>query len=255
MYNRYRISEIMRLLENVLINGTFPDIVLNNVEPSKFVANYIDLVIYKDIIQRYNIKNRYALEFLVKSSISSMASKFSINKVHNTLKSQNVKVGKNLLYSFQKILSDIQFAFYLRKYHIDQSVRRVELSIPKAYLVDNALYSFIEYKRDLGKLMENFVLLELVKAGYEVNKNIFYFEDKNAEVDFVIKKDDVEELIQVSYASDKVDEREYRNLVQASIMLNCSNLTVITWDLEDKMTVDGNEIRLIPLWKWLINRR
>ncbi|MGC8558353.1 MAG: DUF4143 domain-containing protein [Nitrososphaeria archaeon] len=103
-------------------------------------------------------------------------------------------------------------------------------------------------------MMENFVLLELVKGGYEVNKNVFYFDDKNAEVDFVIKKEDVEELIQVSYASDKVDEREYRNLVQASIMLNCSNLTVITWDLEDKMTVDGNEIRLIPLWKWLINR-
>ncbi|MGC8662077.1 MAG: ATP-binding protein [Nitrososphaeria archaeon] len=254
MYNRYRISEIMRLLENVLINGTFPDIVLNNVEPSKFVANYIDLVIYKDIIQRYNIKNRYALEFLVKSSISSMASKFSINKVHNTLKSQNVKVGKNLLYSFQKILSDIQFAFYLRKYHTDQSVRRVELSIPKAYLVDNALYSFIEYKRDLGKLMENFVLLELVKAGYEVNKNIFYFEDKNAEVDFVIKKDRVEELVQVSYANDKVEEREYSNLAQASSMLNCSNLTIITWDIEDKMTVDNKEIRLIPLWKWLLTR-
>lgn len=252
VYNRYKISEIKRLLESVLISGTFPDIVLNNAEPSKFIANYVDLVIYKDIIERYNIKNRYALEFLVKSSISSMASKFSINKVHSTLKSQNVKVGKNLLYSFQKILSDIQFAFYLRKYHADGSARK--LSIPKVYLVDNGLYSFVEYKRDLGKLMENFVLLELVKAGHEVNKDVFYFEDKNAEVDFVIKKDKVEELIQVSYESEKIEEREYRNLIQASNLLNCNNLTIITWGLEDKMDIEGKEIRLIPLWKWLLTR-
>ncbi|MGC8558354.1 MAG: hypothetical protein ACP5NC_05110 [Nitrososphaeria archaeon] len=79
----------------------------------------------------------------MKSSISSMATKFSINKVHSTLKSQNVKVGKNLLYSFQKILSDIQFVFYLRKYHANASSRKLELSIPKAYLVDNVLYTFI----------------------------------------------------------------------------------------------------------------
>jgi predicted AAA+ superfamily ATPase len=66
----------------------------------------------------------------------------------------------------------------------------------------------------------------------------------------------IKELIQVSYINniDEIDRREIRSLIKASNLLNCNDLKIITWDLEDKIIEDNKEIKLIPLWKWLLNR-
>lgn len=83
----------------------------------------------------------------------------------------------------------------------------MELSLPKAYVIDNGIYSFTTYKHDIGVLMESFVFQELIKQGLEINKNLFYLEN-NYEVDFVIEKNTkIRQLIQVGYASGK-DEIE-----------------------------------------------
>lgn len=76
--------------------------------------------------------------------------------------------------------------------------------------MDNAIYTYFE-REDAGKLMENIVFLELVKKNLVPNENIFYWRsNRGDEIDFVIKKDaQIEELIQVTYASGK-DEIERR---------------------------------------------
>ncbi len=51
-----------------------------------------------------------------------------------------------------------------------------------------------------------------------------------------------------------MDKREIRSLSKASNLLNCNDLKIITWDLEDKVIKDNKEIKLIPLWKWLLNK-
>lgn len=87
---------------------------------------------------------------------------------------------------------------------------------------------------------------------------IYYFKDyQQHEVDFLIKENNIiKELIQVSYINniDEIDKREIRSLLKASNLLNCNDLKIITWDLEDKVIKDNKEIKLIPLWKWLLNR-
>lgn len=76
--------------------------------------------------------------------------------------------------------------------------------------MDNAIYTYFE-REETGKLMENIVFLELVKKNFVPNENIFYWRsNRGDEIDFVIKKDaQIEELIQVTYASEK-DEIERR---------------------------------------------
>ena len=59
---------------------------------------------------------------------------------------------------------------------------------------------------------------------------------------------DVDQLIQVTYATDKVEERETKSLIKASKELKCKNMIIITWDYEGM--VDG--IGCLPLWKWLL---
>jgi predicted AAA+ superfamily ATPase len=75
------------------------------------------------------------------------------------------------------------------------------------------------------------------------------------EVDFVVKKGlNVEQLIQVTYASnkDEIEKREIRGLLKASELLKCENLLIITWDYEDEVRTENKKIVFKPLWKWLL---
>jgi len=256
LYNVYKIAEIKNILLRVLENGSFPDIILENIKPSMFFKEYWDLVIYKDVVERYGIKNRYGLEFFIKSLISSFSGKTSMKKILNSLRSQGVKISKTTLYNFQKILEDVRIFSFLRKY--GRSVKKIEMTIPKVYCVDNGLYTYIERKKDMGKLMENFVFLELIKRGYEENRDIFYVDFRNGEVDFLIKEGlNIKQLIQVTYANskDEIERREIRSLLKAYDLFKEFNpeLIVITWDYEDILKIDNKEIKFIPLWRWLLS--
>ncbi|MGQ9479604.1 MAG: ATP-binding protein [Thermoproteota archaeon] len=128
-YSAYETGKIKNLARNHVEKGSFPDVVLTHIPPSTFYRDYLDLVVYRDIIERYGIKNRYVLDFFIKSVISSFANIFSVNKVFNTFKSMDIKVSRKILYNFQKILEDVGFAIFLRR--IGSSLRKVELTLPK----------------------------------------------------------------------------------------------------------------------------
>ncbi|MFP3910424.1 MAG: ATP-binding protein, partial [Archaeoglobaceae archaeon] len=63
------------------------------------------------------------------------------------------------------------------------------------------------------------------------------------------------ELIQVCYDFEdlKTREREIRSLLKASEEVDCSNLTVITWDYEGREEHESREVEYVPVWKWLLN--
>ena len=251
-YSSEDLGRIKKLLRSCIKEGCFPNIVLKEVEPPKFISELIDIVVFKDIIERYGVENRIALEFFIKNAISSNSNIFSVNKVYNSAKSQQIKVSKNTLYQFQKFLEDVNTIFFLKKY--SRSIRKTEASLPKTYVIDNGMYSFTTYKYDFGILMESFVFQELLKHGYEPNKNFFYFSN-GYEVDFVFTEGEkIRQLIQVTYTSarDEIEKREIKALLKASEELNCNNLLVITWDYENEEMINKKKIKYIPLWKWLL---
>jgi len=253
-YSAYEIGRIRNLAKSHVERGSFPDIILGHIHPSTFFRDYFDLVVYRDIVERYGIRNRYALEFFMRSVVSSFAKIFSVNKVFNTLKSMGVSVSRKTLYSFQKILEDIGFAIFLRK--ISGSLRRIELTIPKAYLVDNGIFRFTENKLDLGGLLEAAVLQELCKSGYEPNRDIFYWRNSaGREVDFILREGMVtKQLIQAVYASNRseIEEREINSLLKASGLFKCKNLLVITWDYEAEVKIGDKTVKFSPFWKWAL---
>ncbi|MEM2998878.1 MAG: hypothetical protein QW542_08030, partial [Thermoproteota archaeon] len=57
-----------------------------------------------------------------------------------------------------------------------------------------------------------------------------------------------------SYVSnmDELNEREIEALLKASSALNCNNLLIISWDVEEQIEVNGRVVKLVPLWKWLL---
>ncbi|WP_016729767.1 ATP-binding protein [Saccharolobus islandicus] len=81
-------------------------------------------------------------------------------------------------------------------------------------------------------------------------KGLYYVKGKDFEIDFY---DEISSrLLQVTYTSDKIEEREIRSLLKAEEMLRAKELIVITYDIEGKEEREGKKIKLIPLYKFLL---
>ena len=131
-------------------------------------------------------------------------------------------------------------------------VREQEINPKKVYSIDSGLRNLVgfTFTEDLGKLYENVVFLELFKR-YDA---VFYWSDKY-EVDFVVKDGKtIQQLVQVCYdlSNPHTKEREIKSLLKASEEFHCSNLLIITSEMENVENQDGKIIKYIPLWKWLL---
>ena len=247
-----KIAKIKHHLERYLKKGGFPQVVLKKIEEKEFFKEYINVVLYRDLVERYHIENIDTMKFLILSAIQSSSKEFSINKIYKQIK-QKIPVGNKTLYLYSSYLEDVFFAFYLYKFNY--SYKKSLLSIPKIYINDTGIFYHFN-KEGIGRMMENLVFIELKKRELKGIEETYYFKDyQQHEVDFVIKEGmEVKQLIQVTYAHDidEIEKREIRSLIKASDLLRCKNLLVITWDYEAVEEIKGKTIRFVPLWKWLL---
>ena len=232
------------------MEGSYPEVILYEKEREKILSEILDVTIYRDIIERYFVKNIKALRLTITGVANSPY--FSVHKFSNYLKSLGIKVSKNTIYSYLEYLSDSMILYQLRKF--SKSYKEIHQTIPKMYFVDNG-FLFIQGIRDVGRFMEGVVFVELIRRGLKINRDLFYYRSQDYEVDFVLKEGmDVKQLVQVSYASamDEIEKREIKALMKASDMLHCKNMLLITWDYEDEIIINNKKIKAIPLWKWLL---
>ena len=249
----YLSSSRKALLLNLLdkfLNGSYPEVVFFEEGKEKILKEIMDVTIYRDVIERFKVKNIKVLKLLLKNLIASTY--FSVHGFYNYLKSMGIKVSKNTLYSYVDNFSDAMVLFTLRSY--SESYKKKEQTIPKPYFVDNGLLvvNGIESK---GRLMENAVFMELIRRDFTTDNSLFYF-DSQKEVDFVLKEEGkIARLIQVCYDIEdfKTKERELSALAKAGDELKCSDMVVITYDYENVDEYKGWEIKFVPLWKWLIS--
>ncbi len=242
-------AKIKNLLREYLEYGGFPDVVKNEYRIN-ILREYSDLILFRDFIERHKIKNIEVARALHGFIIQNFAREISIMRIYNRLKSSNIRVSKDSVYSYISKLEDTLFFHFLNRY--SEKIHLRENWPKKVYLCDTGLTKVVKYHEDLGRLMENAVFLDLLRRrNYDPLIDIYYFRYQGGEVDFVIKEGEkIRELIQVTYASDEdeIEDREIKALSKVSEELKCKKKIVITWDYED----EKEGIKFIPLWKWLL---
>ncbi|AHL22926.1 putative ATPase (AAA+ superfamily) [Thermococcus nautili] len=247
-------ARIKAFLREYLEFGGFPEVVLLD-DPflkRKTLSEYIDVMLYRDVVERHNVKNLKAIRLFLKLLMASFAKEFSVNKTARYMKGMGVEVSRNTLYSYFEYFKEAYLVFPLRKF--SHNLREIEKSIPKVYIIDSGLINAYSPRSggSIGRLMENAVFLELRRRERE----LYYFKDERGrEVDFVVVEDGiVSGLIQVSYSIDEPEtfEREVSALMSASEKLDCDSLTIINWERDDTIEVEGKKVRLLPLWKFLL---
>jgi len=242
-------GKIIHKLEDYVKYGGYPETVRYREEWDRILSEILDVTIFRDIVERYDVKNIKMLKLFLNAIFNSK--EFSIHKFYNFLKSQGIKVSKNTLYTYFGYFEDSFIVFSLKKF--SYSYKNIESSTSKIYLVDNGLLS-LQGIQDQGRLIENIVFIELKRRN--IGEMFYYQTTSGREIDFIINKGKkVRELIQVCYSLDNfiTKEREVKALLQGSEELQCDNLRVITWDYEADEIVNGKKIRYVPLSEWLLS--
>ncbi len=241
---------LKRYLEEYVQFGGFPELCCyGDILKIRTLQEYFDMVLYKDIVERYGIEKIDVMRALMRIVVKNFANRISVRKIYDILLSSGRKLSKNKMYEYFSYLEEIGFVVPLRRFSFSEL--QSAGSIPKFYLVDVGFPTIFGMK-DMGRRMENTVAMELQrrKHYFRPTMDVSYYLYRNGEVDFVVNEGfEVKELIQVCY--DPTDsltrKREERSLLELSRRVGCKNLTVITWDYEE----DG-EINYVPLWKWLL---
>jgi len=248
-------DEKAKLLEYVtkyMTNGGYPEVVTKGVDPRGYLDVLFDAVLFKDVVKRHKVRFSEQISNLGSYLINNVSAQYGTKKLANVLKFKSEVTLENYL----NYLTEAYLLFPLRQHSTKAGVRL--RSSKKTYVVDNGFVTAkaVQHSPDTGKLMENLVFAELVKKGYQPNRELFYYKTRNdREIDFVLKKGyQVVELMQVSYnlADHDVEEREVKALVEAGKELDVSNLTILTWNEKREITADGTIIHLKPLWEWLL---
>jgi predicted AAA+ superfamily ATPase len=255
LYSSKSLAYIKNAQDKFLTDGAFPEtLFLEEKYRNQTLQEYFNVLLYKDLAERYNITNTIALKFFLKRIIATSTKQISINKIYNELKSAGIKIGKNTLYDFLDYVQNIYLALTLHRY--DKSLVNKELGERKIYSIDIGLNNATEFKfsDNIGKSLENAVFLELKRNCSE----IFYYRDSNSECDFIVnEKNKITQAIQVTYdmSDEDTKNREIKGLVNACNNFNLKNGVIITYDNEDEIVQDGINVKLIPFYKWTSERK
>lgn len=203
----------------------------------EYLKNIFNTIIYRDIINRYSVRNVSFLEQLVLFLASNTGSIFSSKKISDFLKSQRINIAPNQVQIYNRYLVNAFIIQAVSRYDI---IGKRIFEIGEKYYFENlgirnALWGY--RLEDRGKIVENAVYNHLAYCGYKISIGMFGAK----EIDFIAERNGERKYIQVAlsiYEKQTID-REFGNLL--AIKDNYPKL-VITMEPFSGNTVEGIEI-------------
>jgi hypothetical protein len=165
--------------------------------------------------------------------------------MRNLLNAAGAKVGTSTIISWLDSLKDSFLITEIRNMNYRFSEREAK---KKYYFIDNGLL-FALGEQSGSKLLET-LAYHVIKKQYD---EIMFFKSPNSEVDFVIPE---KALFQVSMElnNETTKNREFKSILKAGKYMNINNLTIITYELEDRIKRGEQTISIIPIWKLIIQK-
>jgi len=193
--------EANRDLENRLIYGMYPEVILKTEEQKQTIKNITQSYLFKDVFTYKDLKKPEVLEKLVKALALQIGKLVSYNEI-----SQLLKVDVETVQRYIDILEKSYVIFRLPSF---QRNMRNELSESrKIYFYDlgvrNAIINnFLPLNRrtDVGSMWENFLIVERIKNNFNAEQFFNYYfwrTHQKQEIDFVEERE--EELLAIEFS-------------------------------------------------------
>jgi len=248
-------SKLQHAFESFLDIGGFPEVQRYSPEARRrTLQSYLEIAVLRDVAERHGITNLAALRFVIRRLLRSVGSRVSVNALHQDLKSQNIAVGKDQVYAYLSHLEDSFLVFPLSLHATSE--RRRQMNPRKIYAIDHGLVRACvpTGPADTGHYLENIVYLELRRRG-EVSG--YHLTAGGREVDFVAADHEGRRhLVQAcaDLGSATTREREMRAIVEAAHETGIDAATVVSLAEEDTERIEGITVRIVPAWRWLLER-
>jgi len=246
LYGRERIL-VRRYFEEYLRWGEFPEVafVEPEIEKKRLLREYMNAMYFRDLVERFEIKNFALFDALWDMLFSSFSRKFSVNSFENSYRNQ-FPFSKDSLYAYYRHFIESMLVYEVRKY-AESPYKRFRTSV-KIYIVDNGLVKRVT-SQDVGRLLENLVFVELKRK----RRDVYYFGGKR-ECDFCAADEEgSRSVFQVCYElNEESEKREVEGIIEACKMHGLQKGTILTGDREGNLQYEGIEIVIDPVWRWLL---
>lgn len=245
---------LSKAYEEYFRQGGFPELVSGEENPKEYISTLIDNIISQDIKKRYKIRNIDALKRLAHHILNETPTLIVKDALQNIIgiKSERT-LGNYLMYLNQTYLIST-----ISKY---SSRSRERARNEKSYAIDVAFMDKRENAfsgENLGWRLETIVYLELLRRKAGTENDIYYFQGRSAEADFVVcDGNKTLAVYQVSYdiSNEKTRKREIKGCIAGAKATKCDNIFLITDHDSEIIEEDGYTIQVIPIWEWLTREK
>lgn len=253
-YKSYKCSfnnwDDRKMLNEYLMDGGLPYVVqLDSVEEKhRYLNDICELTLFRDIVDRFNVRNENLLKAVFDLLCSQIGSYVSANKITNTLKSNGYpNVTSDTVGSYLEYFCDAFLMYKVQRYDIKGKAYLKTLN--KYYVTDLGIRnSRLNFRQlEITHSIENLVYLELLRKGYivDIGKN------DNKEIDFVAKSGSETYYIQVSYTI--VDKSTRQREIDAFAKLDDGYKKIIITMDDTQYTVLENGYKVLNLIEFFNN--
>ena len=177
-------------------------------EPSRqYLTDLFNSVQLKDIVLRNKVRDGDLLERILAYVMANVGETFSASSLSKFFKSEQRSIAPETILNYIKYCCDA-YLFYRVKRR-DVQGKQILAANEKYYIADHGIREavFGGNMRDIQRILENIVFMELLRRGYTVTVG----KSGDKEVDFVCSKRDEKIYVQVTYllASEETIRREF----------------------------------------------
>lgn len=244
-------TEIKKQFNGYFKTGGFPA-ALKSHQPEELLKEYYSVMFYRDLIERYGVKNIKLFEDFLTLLIDQTASCFSISSTAKKLNEFGYSFSKNTLSNFLKYAQDAFLMFETKKY--SYKIKEQLRGPKKIYAIDHGLIQAIRFSfsDNYGKILENIVYIDLKRQ-----KNSIYYHSGKKECDFITaEKGKINAAIQVSKSLEnpKTRKREIDGLLEAMSEYKLKKGLILTENESGEIKQGGGIIKILPIWYWLLQQ-
>ena len=237
-------KQMVKLANVYFQHGGLPETV-GMKEPRPWMSNLFSNIFFGDLVARYRIRNDFALRVMIRKMAESVKQPLSYSRIASIVSSTGKKLSTDAAIDYIGYMVE---SWLILPYENLYGKLQDKESNRKYYFTDNGLLHLFLLNANTS-LLENIVAVTLRR---KYGDGSYFWNSKNAEVDFVVPEEGL--AVQVSYSMADADtfKRETDGLIKLSSVQTIKRMMVVTMDEERIAEKEDFQIELIPLWKWLL---
>jgi predicted AAA+ superfamily ATPase len=177
---------------------------LNIKNTTAYIADYKKQVVYKDVLERFNLKNLDLLHYLIDYICENSGAPISYRNITLAAESAGLGTSVDTVIEYVRYLKDAGFVSEVELY--SRSIKKRLVNNKRLYPLDHRFT-----KNGVGAKFETMVQNNLLSSGLAINHYLADYE-----IDFVVTTGDITIPIQACHtvSEDKTKEREVSSILK-----------------------------------------